>query len=78
MKKEKSSGNRPTLAVKNQQGLMNYAALLGAIEQAHQTAQRQAVHAVNLTLTLRNWLVGYHIVEYEQRGADRAEYGEQL
>lgn len=40
--------------------------------------QEQAAHAVNLALTARNWLIGYYIVEFEQRGEDRAEYGEQL
>ena len=30
--------------------------------------QAQAAHAVNLSLTARNWLVGYYIVEYEQHG----------
>ena len=29
-------------------------------------------------LTLRNWLVSYYIVEYEQKGQDRAKYGEGL
>lgn len=29
-------------------------------------------------VTLRNWLIGLHIVEYEQGGADRAQYGTQL
>jgi predicted nuclease of restriction endonuclease-like (RecB) superfamily len=57
---------------------MNYQALVTAIEQAHQTAQRQAVQAVNFALTLRNWLIGYYIVEYEQQGSDRAKYGQQL
>jgi len=37
-------------------------------------AQRQ----VNTALTLRNWLIGYYIVEYEQSGKDRAEYGARL
>jgi hypothetical protein len=36
------------------------------------------VQAVNVALTLRNWLIGYHIVEYEQRGRCRARYGERL
>ena len=40
--------------------------------------QAQAAHAINLALTSRNWLIGYYIVEYEQEGADRAQYGEQL
>ncbi|HEV8718078.1 MAG TPA: PDDEXK nuclease domain-containing protein [Candidatus Binatia bacterium] len=57
---------------------LNYEGLVTAIAQAHDYAQRQAVQAVNLALTLRNWLVGYHIVEYEQHGSDRAQYGERL
>ena len=40
--------------------------------------QEQAAHAVNLALTARNRLIGYYIVEFEQHGEDRAEYGEQL
>ncbi|WP_446008191.1 PDDEXK nuclease domain-containing protein [Candidatus Electrothrix sp.] len=38
----------------------------------------QAGRAVNYSLTLRNWLIGHHITEYEQRGEDRAAYGEKL
>jgi predicted nuclease of restriction endonuclease-like (RecB) superfamily len=57
---------------------LDYTALVAAIEGAHGAAQRQAVQSVNVALTLRNWLIGYHIVEYEQRGSDRAQYGEQL
>jgi predicted nuclease of restriction endonuclease-like (RecB) superfamily len=30
---------------------------------------------VNTTLTLRNWLIGSYIRDYEQNGADRAQYG---
>ena len=40
--------------------------------------QAQAAHAVNLSLTSRNWLVGYYIVEFEQHGEDRAKYGDNL
>ena len=29
-------------------------------------------------LTARNWAIGYYIVEYEQNGNDRAEYGSHL
>ena len=31
--------------------------------------QAQTPHAVNLSLTARNWLVGYYIVEYKQQAA---------
>jgi type I restriction enzyme, R subunit len=38
----------------------------------------QAGRAINVSLTLRNWLIGAYISEYELRGADRASYGENL
>jgi predicted nuclease of restriction endonuclease-like (RecB) superfamily len=57
---------------------LDYDALITAIAQVHNQAQRQAVQAVNIALTLRNWRIGYHIVEYEQHGSDRAQYGERL
>jgi hypothetical protein len=38
----------------------------------------RAGRAVNVSLTLRNWLIGCYIAEYELRGADRARYGEKL
>ena len=28
--------------------------------------------------TIRNWLIGFYIVEYEQNGSDRAQYGKRL
>jgi predicted nuclease of restriction endonuclease-like (RecB) superfamily len=37
-----------------------------------------AKSAVNQLMTLRNWAIGYYIVEYEQAGSDRAEYGTEL
>jgi predicted nuclease of restriction endonuclease-like (RecB) superfamily len=57
---------------------LDYGALVAAIGQANQTAQRHAVQAVNVALTLRNWLIGCHIFEYEQHGSDRAQYRERL
>jgi predicted nuclease of restriction endonuclease-like (RecB) superfamily len=39
---------------------------------------RQAGKSVNILLTIRNWLIGYRICEYEQHGEDRASYGEKL
>ncbi len=51
------------------------------IESINQTAdyfQREAVKQVNISLTLRNWVIGCYLYEYEQRGQDRAVYGERL
>ncbi|MEO6707473.1 MAG: PDDEXK nuclease domain-containing protein [Ginsengibacter sp.] len=33
---------------------------------------------VNTALTLRNWIIGYYIAEYELSGKDRSDYGKQL
>lgn len=57
---------------------MNFDSLVHTIHSVQDALQEQAAHAVNLALTARNWLIGYYIVEFEQRGEDRAEYGEQL
>ena len=57
---------------------MNFDTLIGNIKAVQDALQAQAAHAVNLSLTARNWLVGYYIVEFEQHGEDRAEYGENL
>ncbi|KAA2240426.1 DUF1016 domain-containing protein [Chitinophaga agrisoli] len=57
---------------------MNFNLLLQSIENTHQNLHEAAAKAVNRLLTVRNWLIGYHIVEYEQKGEDRAKYGEQL
>jgi len=57
---------------------MNFESLVGHINQVQDVLQAQAAHAVNLSLTARNWLVGYYIVEFEQNGEDRAKYGDNL
>ena len=52
--------------------------LVTSVLRTHQTAQSGAIRAVNQMATLRNWLIGCYIVEYEQKGSDRAKYGERL
>ena len=54
------------------------AGLAGRIGQLHEQTQRAATRQINYWLTVRNWLIGCYIAEYEQHGADRAAYGEQL
>lgn len=56
----------------------DFESLVGSIVQIHQQAQDFATKAVNVGLTLRNWFIGHRIVEFEQKGADRAAYGESL
>lgn len=48
------------------------------IQNTHDLAQTSAIKAINRMQTMRNWLIGYYIVEFEQHGKDRAKYGSQL
>ena len=57
---------------------LNFDSLVAAIERTHSALAEQASKAVNISLTLRNWMIGYYIQEYEQSGTDRAAYGERL
>ena len=57
---------------------MNFEQLATIIADTHQRLQQSAVKAVNQCQTMRNWLIGFYIVEFEQNGEDRAKYGEFL
>ena len=56
----------------------SFAGLVTAIARTHALFAAQASKAINISLTLRNWLIGHHIAEYELQGADRADYGGRL
>lgn len=58
--------------------MKDFAQLSQLIQQVHKATQFETVKAINRNLTLRNWLIGYYIVEYEQKGNDRAQYGDKL
>jgi predicted nuclease of restriction endonuclease-like (RecB) superfamily len=57
---------------------MDFKTLVEQLHFAHETAQKRAGNAVNLSHTIRNWLFGYYIVEFEQNGRDYSLYGSQL
>lgn len=52
--------------------------LIGNVEHVHDITSSYAKGAVNQLLTVRNWMIGYYIVEFEQHGKNRAEYGTHL
>ena len=56
----------------------NFNELVNQICQTHEALKGYALRAINVSLTVRNWLFGFYIVEYEQNGEDRAKYGERL
>lgn len=66
---EQMTGNNPTLSFEQ---------LSQQIVRIDEHTRHSAVKAVNQLATLRNWLIGAYIVEYEQNGSDRAKYGQQV
>jgi predicted nuclease of restriction endonuclease-like (RecB) superfamily len=58
--------------------VFNFEQLLQRIAGTDEYLQKRAVVAVNRAATLRSWCFGVFIVEYEQNGEDRAEYGKRL
>lgn len=48
------------------------------IADVHNAAYTATVKAVNRFATVRNYVIGFYIVEYEQHGSDRAKYGDKL
>ncbi len=57
---------------------LDFDALVSAIRLVHIHCAAEAGKSVNISLTLRNWAIGFYIREYEQNGSDRAAYGESL
>ena len=55
-----------------------YNTLLRGVSGTIDSARRAAARAVNVVITATNWDVGRQIVEFEQGGQSRAEYGEGL
>jgi len=55
-----------------------YQALVLAIERLIEQGRRRAAWAVNTILVETYWQIGRYIVEFEQKGKARAEYGEEL
>jgi predicted nuclease of restriction endonuclease-like (RecB) superfamily len=55
-----------------------YSQLLDNIGSALQRARENAVKAINTELIKANWEIGRHIVEFEQHGKEKADYGSAL
>lgn len=55
-----------------------YDLLLDSIGTTIEQARQNAIRAINTELVRANWEIGRHIVEYEQQGQERAEYGSAL
>ena len=58
--------------------IADYTGLVGNIGKLLESARRTSARAVNAIMTATYWEIGRHIVEFEQGGKARAEYGERL
>ncbi|MEW6606931.1 MAG: PDDEXK nuclease domain-containing protein [bacterium] len=56
----------------------NYSSLLGRIAEILTQARNKAFREINRAQVLAYWGIGREIVEFEQKGKSRGEYGEQL
>ena len=55
-----------------------YRFVFGEVSGIIDAARRSAARSVNAVMTAAYWLIGRYIVEFEQSGEDRAEYGTKL
>ena len=58
--------------------LFSFDHLSHLVTQLHNSAYTASIKAVNRFATVRNYVIGFYIVEYEQHGSDRARYGDKL
>jgi len=56
----------------------NYSRLIADLTSLIEQGHKAVVRYVNTALVATYWLMGRRIVEYEQKGKERAEYGEEL
>ena len=56
----------------------HYPTLLKKIGQTFERAKENAIVRVNNELVKANWEIGRHIIEFEQKGKQKADYGSQL
>lgn len=55
---------------------MDFDQLYKSVEKLDAAFEDNTAKAINRNITARNWLIGFYIVHYEQKGQDRAKYGE--
>lgn len=63
---------------KNESPDAGYDVILNDISAVIDAARKSAARSVNSIMTAAYWLIGRRIVEYEQKGEKRAEYGEEV
>lgn len=62
----------------NMTATQNYGQLLDTISSAYERGRGRAINAVNIELVQTYWEIGHYIVEFEQAGMQKADYGKGL
>lgn len=57
---------------------MEFSELILILTKINEELREESIRAVNISLTIRNWSFGFYIVEFEQNGNDKAQYGKAL
>ena len=65
-------------AIDDELQVNQYQQLLEQIAESYNQGRAQAVQAVNSQLLRTYWQIGQYIVEFEQEGDPRPQYGKQL
>ena len=60
------------------ENIFDFKLLISRCEETHQLTCTTAARATNKALVIRDFLLGRYIVEFEQNGSNRAQYGESL
>ena len=74
MAKKKKSSNAKTLTSSDH----DYGASVNSMVDLLESARRASARAVNSVMTATYWEIGRRMVEWEQHGRGRAEYGEEV
>lgn len=70
--------SKKSIVKKNASALTDYAAILAGVVGVLESARRTSARSVNAIMTATYWEIGRLIVECEQGGHGRAEYGRQI
>ena len=78
MSVKKKIAVKKSLLIAETKGVLDFPTLVNSIRQIHAHCAAQANRVVNISLTIRNWVIGGYIHHYELNGSDRAKYGDTL
>ncbi len=76
--KKRKSKTRISRIAQMKREIIKYNVLISSIESLLKDSRARIVQEVNQTIVITNWHIGRYIVEYEQGGKKRAEYGTEL